>query len=114
MPTTLQSGELKATSAEDLRQFREVLAAANYTGPRHTEFLTPFELVAPRNLPHLVRISAPESQLKTLVLMFLFGMPTGTVAARDAVHPLSLETLDQTGLLLGGGGGATRNVSLFP
>ena len=114
MPTTLQSGELKATSAEDLRQFKEVLLAANYTGPRHTEFLTPFELVAPRNLPHLVRISAPESQLKTLVLMFLFGMPTGTVAAREAVHPLSLETLDQMGLLRVEGGVATAKVSLVP
>src|SRR4029077_16368565 len=114
MQTTFQSGELKATSAEDLRQFREVLSAANYTGPRHTEFLAPFELVAPRNLPHIVRISAPESQVKTLVLTFLFGMPIDTAAAREAVHPVPLETLEQMGLLQIEGGVATAKVSLVP
>jgi len=114
MSSTLHSGELKTTSAEELRHFREVLAAANYTGACHTEFLTPFELVAPRNVPHLVRISAPKSQLKTLVLMFLFGVPTDAAAARDAVQPVQLESLEQMGLLKLEAGVATAKVSLVP
>lgn len=114
MPTILPSGELKTTSAEELRQFREVLTAASYTGPRHTEFLSEFQLVAPRNVPNLVRIAAPESQLKTLVLLFLFGMPTDVTAAREAVHPVTLEALERMGLLELEAGLAKATVSLVP
>lgn len=114
MASVVDSGELKATSVEVLRQFREVLAAANYTGPSHTEFLSPFQLVAPRHIPHLVRIAAPESQLKTLVLLFLFGMPTDATAARDALHPVPLESLEQMGLLELEAGSAKAKISLVP
>lgn len=114
MPSALHSGELKATSAEDLRRFREVLAAANYTGPGHTEFLVPFELAAPRNVPHLLRIAGAECELKTLMLMFLFGVPTDAAAARQAVHPVPLEALEEMGLLQLAAGVATAKVALVP
>lgn len=114
MPSAPHSGELNATKVEDLRRFREVLAAANYTGPGHTEFLKPYELASPRNIPHLLRIAGPECQLKTLVLMFVFGIATEAAAARKAVDPVPLEVLEEMGLLRLEAGVAIANVALVP
>src|SRR5215813_1211385 len=114
MATAVRSGELKVASIDDLRRFREVLAAANYTGSGHTHLLSTFELATPRNVPHLLRIAGAESQLKTLVLMFLFGIPTDSELARVAVHPVLLEELEEMGLLELNTGVVRAKVSLVP
>jgi len=114
MQPALHRVDLRATSLGDLHRFKEVLLAANYTGAGHTEFLSSFQLAAPRNVPYLLQTIETECQLKTLMLLLLFGIPTDAAAARKAVDPVPLEALAEMGLLRLESGVATGTVALVP
>jgi SAM-dependent methyltransferase len=81
-------------------RFREALAAAGFppASPDRPEI---FERRARggRNLPRLLRLTAAERPLHTLIRLFSLGAPARIESAREALAPLPLEAWLQAGLL---------------
>jgi methylase of polypeptide subunit release factors len=89
----LESSVFPAANAADCRRIRGVLAKANYTEPCVCALLGIDHLGRLREmkLPVMLRRTAGDAPLATLVRLFVLGQPVDLAAARTALAPMTID-----------------------
>jgi precorrin-6B methylase 2 len=98
---SLESSALPTANAAECRRIREVLAKANYTEQSVCALLGIDHLGRLREMkpPVLLRRTAGDAPLATLVRLFVLGRPVDFEAARQAFAPASVEEWKELGLI---------------
>src|SRR5674536_111486 len=92
---------LKPGPADQMARLRTLLVEAGYTDLGLVAGFGSVPLPTRRNrgLPRFLRMTTGGTRLDVLVRLFLLGTPVPEAAARQALHPVGLETVLATGLL---------------
>ncbi len=100
-PSQLCGAPPAAVDAGDYRRIHDLLANANYTDAGVIQVLGVDNLsrLRHRRLPVLLRRTAGEAPLETLIRLFILGQPADVGAARRALAPMLLDRWVEIGLV---------------
>jgi SAM-dependent methyltransferase len=101
---------------EDFQRFREVLKSAKYTPEEilKTIGVKDIHSISETDVPLLLHRTNNGTPLDTLIRLFLIEVPCNIKAVQQAIQPIKLETLAETGLIKIDGNSVTAAVKLLP
>lgn len=112
----LAGGPLRLEDGEAIVKLRSILDDSDFTADGLSAALRPTDVATSDflELPYFDRLLPRGERLTILIELFQFGVSVDRADARRALAPLSLERLEQIGLLAATHEGICSRVALFP